>query len=54
MENPYLHPSRVRAALRSLDVRPTRGMGQNFLVDGPSLDAIVAAADLHPTDTVLE
>jgi 16S rRNA (adenine1518-N6/adenine1519-N6)-dimethyltransferase len=54
MENPYLHPSRVRAALRSLELRPTRGMGQNFLIDDTALQAIVAAADLQKTDTVLE
>ena len=54
MENPYLTPGRVRAALRSLELRPTRGMGQNFLVDSPALDAIVAAAELTPDDTVVE
>jgi 16S rRNA (adenine1518-N6/adenine1519-N6)-dimethyltransferase len=54
MENPYLTPGRVRAALRSLDLRPTRGMGQNFLVDPSALDTIVAAAELTPADTVVE
>jgi 16S rRNA (adenine1518-N6/adenine1519-N6)-dimethyltransferase len=54
MDNPYLTPGRVRAALRSLDLRPTRGMGQNFLVDPPALDTIVAAAELTPDDTVVE
>jgi 16S rRNA (adenine1518-N6/adenine1519-N6)-dimethyltransferase len=29
-------------------------MGQNFLVDPPALDAIVAAAELTPDDTVVE
>src|SRR5262245_60261220 len=54
METPYLTPGRVRAALRSLDLRPTRSMGQNFLVDPPTLDTIVAAAELTPDDTVVE
>jgi 16S rRNA (adenine1518-N6/adenine1519-N6)-dimethyltransferase len=54
MENPYLTPGRVRAALRSLDLRPTRGMGQNFLVDPPALDTIVTAAELTAEDTVVE
>src|SRR6185295_8701520 len=54
MENPYLDPSRIRAALRALDLRPTRGMGQNFLVDPSALGAIVAAAELAPGDTVVE
>lgn len=54
MENPYLAPQRVRAALRALDLRPTRGMGQNFLVDPLSLDAIVAAAELSSADLAVE
>src|SRR5919201_1102697 len=54
MVNPYLAPVRVRAALRSLDLRPTRGMGQNFLIDPSALDTIVAAAELTRDDTVIE
>jgi 16S rRNA (adenine1518-N6/adenine1519-N6)-dimethyltransferase len=54
MENPYLSPTRVRAALRALELRPTRGMGQNFLVDSDALAAIVAAAELTPDDLVVE
>lgn len=54
MSNPYLDPQRVRAALRALDLRPTRGMGQNFLVDGQALETIVAAAELGPADLVVE
>jgi 16S rRNA (adenine1518-N6/adenine1519-N6)-dimethyltransferase len=54
MENPYLHPSRIKSALRALELRPTRGMGQNFLVDAHALQQIVAAAELSPNDTVLE
>jgi len=53
-DNPYLSPARVRAALRALELRPTRGMGQNFLVDGDALATIVAAAELARTDTVVE
>ncbi len=54
MENPYLDPSRIRAALRALELRPTRGMGQNFLIDPVALDAIVSAAELTTGDTVVE
>jgi 16S rRNA (adenine1518-N6/adenine1519-N6)-dimethyltransferase len=54
MQNPYITPGRVRAALRTLELRPTRGMGQNFLIDPQALDQIVAAADLSAQDTVLE
>ena len=52
--NPYLDPQRVQAALRSLDLRPTRGMGQNFLIDAGALDAIVEAAELVPSDLAVE
>lgn len=52
--NPYLNPQRVRAALRALDLRPTRGMGQNFLVDPTALATIVEAAALRPDDLVVE
>jgi 16S rRNA (adenine1518-N6/adenine1519-N6)-dimethyltransferase len=54
MENPYITPARVRAALRALDLHPTRGMGQNFLIDPDALGAIVQAAELTPADTVVE
>ncbi|MBC8161755.1 MAG: 16S rRNA (adenine(1518)-N(6)/adenine(1519)-N(6))-dimethyltransferase RsmA [Roseiflexaceae bacterium] len=53
-ENPYIQPARITAALRDLGLRPTRGMGQNFLIDGAALGRIVAAAELTPADTVLE
>jgi 16S rRNA (adenine1518-N6/adenine1519-N6)-dimethyltransferase len=54
MENPYITANRVRAALRSLELRPTREMGQNFLVDTDALAAIVAAAELARDDVVVE
>jgi 16S rRNA (adenine1518-N6/adenine1519-N6)-dimethyltransferase len=54
MDNPYLTPTRVRAALRSLELRPTRGMGQNFLIDPDALAAIVEAAELTSGDTAVE
>jgi 16S rRNA (adenine1518-N6/adenine1519-N6)-dimethyltransferase len=54
MENPYLSTQRVRAALRSLDLRPTRGMGQNFLIDPLALGAIIDAAELRPDELVVE
>jgi 16S rRNA (adenine1518-N6/adenine1519-N6)-dimethyltransferase len=54
MENPYITPTRVRAALRALELRPTRGMGQNFLIDPDALRAIVGAAELTSDTTVIE
>ncbi len=52
--NPYLSPARVHAALRALDLRPSRGMGQNFLIDGAALMKIINAAGLTADDTVIE
>src|SRR5215212_10943204 len=54
MENPYITPMRVRAALRALELQPTRGMGQNFLIDPDALGAIVGAAELTLDNTVIE
>ena len=53
-QNPYITPTRVRAALRALELRPTRGMGQNFLIDADALGAIIGAAELTPDTTVIE
>ena len=52
--NPYLAITRIKAGLRALDVRPSRGMGQNFLIDADVLHAIVSAAELRPETTVIE
>jgi 16S rRNA (adenine1518-N6/adenine1519-N6)-dimethyltransferase len=54
MSNPFAARGAVRAALRHLAMRPTRGMGQNFLVDAHALQHIVAAAALDPGDLVVE
>ena len=35
-------------------LQPHKGLGQNFLQDPMALEEIVSAADIHPTDTVLE
>ncbi|MFQ6058338.1 MAG: 16S rRNA (adenine(1518)-N(6)/adenine(1519)-N(6))-dimethyltransferase RsmA [Anaerolineae bacterium] len=44
----------VRALLREYDIRPSKGLGQHFMVDRRALERIVEAADLGPEDTVLE
>lgn len=54
MDNPYLTPGRVRAALNALELRPSRELGQNFLVDPGALQEIVGAASLSASDTVVE
>lgn len=44
----------VRTALKLAGIRPNKSLGQHFLVDGASLEAIMAAAEPGPADTVLE
>ena len=40
--------------LKKYGLRPHKGLGQNFLQDTIALEKIVAAAEIRPTDTVLE
>jgi 16S rRNA (adenine1518-N6/adenine1519-N6)-dimethyltransferase len=44
----------VRRLLERWDLRPSKALGQNFLVDQAALEKIVAAAELAPDDVVLE
>lgn len=44
----------ISALLKKYNLRPRKGLGQNFLVDPSHLAKIVEAADLTPADTVLE
>ena len=48
------NPATVRAVARRVGLRPSRRLGQHFLVDRDVLDAIVAALAPAPGDTVLE
>lgn len=47
-------PINIPFLLKKYGLRPHKGLGQNFLQDPIALDKIVAAADIQPTDTVLE
>jgi 16S rRNA (adenine1518-N6/adenine1519-N6)-dimethyltransferase len=47
-------PSEVRALLEKLDFRPSRVLGQNFLIDVNILKILLSTAKLHPGDAVLE
>lgn len=47
-------PSEIKSVLLSLGSKPNKKLGQHFLVDRAALDAIVASADIHPGDVVLE
>ena len=47
-------PSEVRALLASWDFHPSRVLGQNFLIDRNILGILLDAAELAPSDTVVE
>ncbi len=44
----------IKPLLRQLNLRPSKGRGQSFLVDESVLDAILDAAEVSPEDTILE
>jgi 16S rRNA (adenine1518-N6/adenine1519-N6)-dimethyltransferase len=47
-------PTQVRALLDEIDVRPSKGLGQNFLIDANVLRILIDAAELTSEDRVLE
>ncbi len=47
-------PLNAASLLKRYDLRPHKGLGQNFLEDARALESIVAAAEIGRTDTVLE
>jgi 16S rRNA (adenine1518-N6/adenine1519-N6)-dimethyltransferase len=51
---PLTSPVRVRQLLDELGMRPSRALGQNFLIDRNVLDILLEAADLCASDAVLE
>jgi 16S rRNA (adenine1518-N6/adenine1519-N6)-dimethyltransferase len=46
--------ARTKRLLASYDLHAKKGLGQNFLIAGNILKKIAAAAELTPTDTVIE
>jgi len=49
-----LGPADVRSLAAALDLRPTKQRGQNFVIDANTVRRIVRAADLDPSDVVVE
>lgn len=47
-------PLDVRSVLKRYGLRADRSLGQNFLEDSTALESIVEAAELKPSDTVVE
>jgi 16S rRNA (adenine1518-N6/adenine1519-N6)-dimethyltransferase len=44
----------IRSLAAELDLRPTKKLGQNFVIDPNTIRKIVAAAQLNPSDKVVE
>lgn len=49
-----LGAAEIRQLAESLDLRPTKKLGQNFVIDPNTIRKIVAAANLEPQDIVVE
>ncbi len=49
-----LGPADVRALAAALGVRPTKQLGQNFVIDPNTVRRIVRAAEVRPDDVVVE
>lgn len=47
-------PSDVRSLLATLDFKPSKVLGQNFLIDANIIDIIIKLSDIQPDDVVLE
>jgi len=47
-------PKIIKDILNKYETRPSKGLGQNFLIDKNVLEKIIQAADIKPTDTILE
>ncbi len=51
---PLLGAGDIRRLAAELDIRPTKTLGQNFVIDGNTIRRIVSAAGLKGSETVLE
>jgi len=49
-----LGAAEIRQLAEQLDIRPTKKLGQNFVIDPNTIRRIVAAAQLEPDDLVVE
>ena len=51
---PLFGASDIRRLAEEIGIRPTKTLGQNFVIDGNTIRRIVAAAGVGPAETVLE
>lgn len=47
-------PTIIKELLSKYETRPSKGLGQNFLIDKNILEKIINTADIKPAETVLE
>lgn len=51
---PLFGASDIRRLAEEIGIRPTKTLGQNFVIDGNTIRRIVSVANIGPTETVLE
>ncbi|MCX6720960.1 MAG: 16S rRNA (adenine(1518)-N(6)/adenine(1519)-N(6))-dimethyltransferase RsmA [Candidatus Staskawiczbacteria bacterium] len=49
-----LSPTIIKGLLAKYETRPSKGLGQNFLIDARVLEKIIEASDIKNTDVILE
>ena len=54
MDDGLLGPAEVRALADRLGIRPTKTLGQNFVIDANTVRRIVRLAEVDADDVVLE
>ena len=47
-------PKVIKEILSKYEAKPSKGLGQNFLIDENVLHKIIEGADIKPTDFILE
>jgi 16S rRNA (adenine1518-N6/adenine1519-N6)-dimethyltransferase len=52
--DPFQTQSTIRALLDEAGIAPRKRFGQHFLIDRNLMNRLVRAADIHPTDCILE
>ncbi|WP_180377913.1 MULTISPECIES: 16S rRNA (adenine(1518)-N(6)/adenine(1519)-N(6))-dimethyltransferase RsmA [Rothia] len=53
-EQQLLGPQEIRDLAAKLGIRPTKTLGQNFVIDPNTIRRIIATANIHPDETVVE
>lgn len=53
-ESQLLGPQEIRELADMLGIRPTKTLGQNFVIDPNTIRRIIAAANIDPEETVVE